>query len=269
MKTSERIKELMTGRGLTAYHLSKETGVSQATISRILNKESKPNINTLKTLAKYFNLEDTWLLTGEGPMLRAGGGNVSVGGVGANNGNVIGGVVGSVGVNNGISQVVGGSNLRVSNGGGNASVGSGGTGVGVPYYDVDFAGGWASAELFSEARPSFYIASPDFGGAELACNLVGHSVSRRIPHGAIIGIREVRDWQSYFPTNELYALIMGNGLRTVKVVKRGADRGSLLLLPDPLEAHDRTGYETEEVEASFVSRMFQVVAWARFERLAM
>jgi len=92
---------------------------------------------------------------------------------------------------------------------------------GVPYYDVDFAGGWNSEELFANHLPTFSITSPDFKKAEFACNLIGNSISRRIPHRAIIGLKEIHDWEIYFPTNELYAVLMKNELCTVKVVKNG------------------------------------------------
>ncbi|MBT0572463.1 helix-turn-helix domain containing protein [Riemerella anatipestifer] len=139
---------------------------------------------------------------------------------------------------------------------------------GTPYYDVDFAGGWNSDEIFSLGNPSFYIQSPDFRRAEFATNLVGNSVSKVIPSGAIIGLRQIEDWKTYFPTNELYGIITKNEMRTVKRVKRKkGDPNTLVLIPDPLEVH--SGYEPEELPIDFVSKMFQVVAWAMFERVAM
>lgn len=140
---------------------------------------------------------------------------------------------------------------------------------GVPYYDIDYAGGWSSDELFTEHLPSFYITSPDFDKADFACNLIGQSISRRIPHRAVIGLRQINDWETYFPTNEVYAVLMKNDLRTVKIVKRSKREGFLTLIPDPLPEYNQTGYENEEVPLSFVSKMFQVVAWAQFERVAM
>jgi len=140
---------------------------------------------------------------------------------------------------------------------------------GVPYYDVDYAGGWSSEELFTNQLPSFYITSPDFEKAEFACNLIGQSISRRIPHRAVIGLRQINDWELYFPTNEVYAVLMKNELRTVKIVKRSEKEGFLILIPDPLPEYNQTVYEPEEVPISFVSKMFQIVAWAQFERVAM
>lgn len=140
---------------------------------------------------------------------------------------------------------------------------------GVPYYDVDFAGGWDSEEIFSNHMPAFYISSPDFMKAQFACNLFGNSISNRIPSGAIIGLREIFDWQTYFPTNELYAVLTKNDLRTVKIVKRSQKDGYLTLIPDPKDQYNQIGYEPEEIPIEFISKFYQVVAWAQFERVAM
>lgn len=140
--------------------------------------------------------------------------------------------------------------------------------LGVPYYDIAFSGGWNSDEIFSHAKPSFFITSPDFKRAEFATNLVGHSISKVIPDGAAIGLRQIDDWKTYFPTNELYGVITKNELRTVKRVKRKkGDPNTLVLVPDPSDEH--TGYEPEEIPVEFVSKMFQVVAWALFKKVAM
>ncbi len=45
MGIGERITELLEKKGITAYTLSNETGLSQATLSRIINRNTKPNIN--------------------------------------------------------------------------------------------------------------------------------------------------------------------------------------------------------------------------------
>lgn len=141
--------------------------------------------------------------------------------------------------------------------------------VQVPYYDVDFAGGWTSAELFSQQKPSFVISSPDFARAEFACNLVGNSISNRIENGSIIGLRKIEDWQIYFPTNEIYGVVTKNGLRTVKIVKRSKEKGFLELIPDALPHFNNPPYEPELIPINYVVEFYQVTAWAYFERLAM
>lgn len=139
----------------------------------------------------------------------------------------------------------------------------------IPYYNVDFAGGWNSDEIFSIGNPDFYINNPEFDRAEFACNLVGNSISRRIPNRAIIGLKLIEDWQTYFPTNELYGVVMKNELRTVKIIKRSKEnKKNLILIPDPLPEYNQIQFENEEVPMEFVSKFYQIVAWAQFERLA-
>ncbi len=140
---------------------------------------------------------------------------------------------------------------------------------GIPYYNVDFAGGWDSEEIFSVGNPDFYINNPEFDRSEFACNLVGHSISRRIPNRSIIGLKLIEDWQTYFPTNELYGVVMKNELRTVKIVKRSKEkRDHLILIPDPLPEYNQIKYEEEEVPINFVSKFYQITAWAQFERVS-
>ena len=124
-------------------------------------------------------------------------------------------------------------------------------------------------ELFSQVKPSFIISSPDFARAEFACNLVGNSISRRIRSGSIIGLRKIEDWQVYFPTSELYAVVLKNNLRTVKIVKRSKKEGFLELIPDPLPEYNHPPYEMELVPMDYVIEFYQVVAYAFFERLTM
>lgn len=142
--------------------------------------------------------------------------------------------------------------------------------VNVPYFDVDFAGGWNSEELFTTVRPSSIITAQEFSRSEFACNLVGNSISRRIPNRSVVGLKEIKDWQTYFPTNELYGVVMKNNLRTIKIVKRSKEnKNNILLIPDPLPEHNKIEYDIEEVPMSFVKNFFQVVAWGYFERLVM
>lgn len=63
MGTGERLKKLMDKQGITAYMLAEYTGISQSTLSRILNKNSKPNASTLKLLSEYFNVIPVYFLS--------------------------------------------------------------------------------------------------------------------------------------------------------------------------------------------------------------
>jgi hypothetical protein len=140
--------------------------------------------------------------------------------------------------------------------------------VKVPFYEVDFAGGFTSPEMFSEVKPSFIISSPSFAGADFACILTGHSMSRRIKNGSVIGLKKINEWWEYFPTNEIYAIVTKNGLRTVKIVKRSTQSGYIDLIPDPLPEYNSPPYEAETIRMEYVIGFYQVVAHAFFERMS-
>ncbi len=64
---STRLRELIAEKGVTSYEVSKMTGISQATLSRILNNNTaKLNIQNLILLSDYFNVNYDWLSTGKG-----------------------------------------------------------------------------------------------------------------------------------------------------------------------------------------------------------
>ena len=140
--------------------------------------------------------------------------------------------------------------------------------VKVPFYEVDFAGGFTSPEMFSEVKPSFVISSPSFSGADFACVLTGNSMSRRIKNGSVIGLKKINEWWEYFPTNEIYAIVTKNGLRTVKIVKRSSESGYIDLIPDPLPEYNNPPYETETIRMEYIIGFYQVVAHAFFERMS-
>ena len=140
--------------------------------------------------------------------------------------------------------------------------------VKVPFYEVYFAGGFTSPEMFSEVKPSFVISSPSFSGADFACVLTGNSMSRRIKNGSVIGLKKINEWWEYFPTNEIYAIVTKNGLRTVKIVKRSSKSGYIDLIPDPLPEYNNPPYETETIRMEYVIGFYQVVAHAFFERMS-
>lgn len=58
----DRLAELMDSKGVTPYRLSKETGVTQATLSRWKNGITQPSIETLQTLANYFGVTVDYLI---------------------------------------------------------------------------------------------------------------------------------------------------------------------------------------------------------------
>lgn len=56
MDTNERIMKLMEERGWTEYRLSKESGLSQSTISNIFRRNTVPSVQTLEAVCSGFGI---------------------------------------------------------------------------------------------------------------------------------------------------------------------------------------------------------------------
>jgi len=138
----------------------------------------------------------------------------------------------------------------------------------IPYYDIDFYGGFEKVFADQKIHPAFFINNPIFFKAEFAVNLSGRSMSGVIPTNAVIGLREIRDWQVYFPSGEIYAIVTKNDMRTVKKIKWDKSRENLILIPEPAEQF-KDDYSIEPLDKNFITNFYEVVAWEQFGKLAM
>ncbi len=62
IKFSERLKELRTERGLLQSQLGEIMGVRQVTVCTWENGTRQPDFETLKKIAKYFDVSTDYLL---------------------------------------------------------------------------------------------------------------------------------------------------------------------------------------------------------------
>jgi transcriptional regulator with XRE-family HTH domain len=62
----DRLSYIMDSKGLSAYKVSQDTGISQSNLSRLKKEKQKPNSTTLEILANYLQIRKDWLLKGEG-----------------------------------------------------------------------------------------------------------------------------------------------------------------------------------------------------------
>lgn len=114
---------------------------------------------------------------------------------------------------------------------------------GVPFYDVDFCGGFDMMVNDQTLVPSGYIDFPQYNKADSWARITGHSMEPLISNGDIIALRKVEDWQSYLLYGEIYG-IMTNEYRTVKRIRKAQDPDKVLLEPinkdfDPIELEKR------------------------------
>lgn len=139
----------------------------------------------------------------------------------------------------------------------------------IPFYDVDFYSGFTKIFNDQTVAPSYYFYLPEFHNAQFAIKNSGKSMSKELGNDDILGLREVPEWQTYFPQGEIYAVVTTNDLRTIKKVRRDKDNKYLVLIPKPLD-EDKFDYpEYEEVPISMVTALFQVVASTHSKKLAL
>lgn len=122
-----------------------------------------------------------------------------------------------------------------------------------PFYDVDFALGFNDMYNDGPNVPSRYISVPGYEKADFWCRTSGDSMKPLISNGDIIALKEIQDWQSFLPMNEVYAIMTTNGLRTVKIVRRGCDDTRIML-----HAYNDE-YEDQEISKEVVIKVFKVL----------
>lgn len=139
----------------------------------------------------------------------------------------------------------------------------------IPFFDVDFYSGFTKIFNDQTVTPSYYFYLPEFHNAQFAIKNSGKSMSKELGNDDILGLREVPEWQNYFPQGEIYAVVTTNDLRTIKKVRRDKNNKNLVLIPKPLD-EDKFDYpDYEEVPISMVTALFQVVASTHSKKLAL
>lgn len=61
----EKFQKLLEERGITAYKVSKETGVATATLTEWKNGTYQPKVDKLMLIAKFFDVPIEYFLTDE------------------------------------------------------------------------------------------------------------------------------------------------------------------------------------------------------------
>ena len=79
--------------------------------------------------------------------------------------------------------------------------------VGVPYYDVDFCGGFEIMVNDQTSVPAGYINIPQYNKADSWANITGHSMEPLISHGDMIALKKVKDWRTYILYGEIYGIM--------------------------------------------------------------
>lgn len=123
--------------------------------------------------------------------------------------------------------------------------------IGIPYYDVDFIGGFTEIFNSQTSVPTCNIVVPGFDSATLWCNVTGHSMEPEINHGDIVALREcsVQDIQY----GEIYAVVLDT-IRTIKILRKGSSPDVLRYVPINTSKFDEQEYPIKRI-----LKIFQVI----------
>lgn len=126
--------------------------------------------------------------------------------------------------------------------------------TGVPYYNVDFIGGFDLVLNDQTINPEYNIDFKTYNSADCWCNVTGHSMEPEISQGDIIALKELHDWKTYIPSGEIYALVTTEH-RTIKRVSPSKREGYLVLTP----SNPAPEYVAQEIPLSIVQRVYRVL----------
>lgn len=102
--------------------------------------------------------------------------------------------------------------------------------AGVPYYNVDFIGGFDIVLNDQTINPEYLIDFKLYNEATCWCNVTGHSMEPEIAHGDIIALKRIDDF-SFLPFGEVYAIVTTNGMRTIKRIGPASTPNNYALIP--------------------------------------
>ncbi|WP_372640226.1 helix-turn-helix transcriptional regulator [Ancylomarina sp.] len=126
-------------------------------------------------------------------------------------------------------------------------------GLGVPYYDVDFSGGFNAIFNNQTLLPDHNIVFAPFKDAQLWCNVTGNSMAEKINHGDIIALKELTNWEDNVLFGEIYAVVTDH-IRTIKIIRKSNNEDNYRLVPI-----NTNEFDENEVKKSSILNVFTVL----------
>lgn len=213
----KRIGELIDERLWSINLFSKQVGIDQSNLRKKLYGESNVSKTDVRRICASLNVNEKWLLTGEGEKYKQ--------------------------EDKAVDTPTATETTESK--------------AGTPYYDIDFT--CSVKEVYNDEAevPSSYMSIPGVERADFCCRTSGDSMAPYIMRGDIVAMRKVEGWSSFLPLNEVYGIVTTNGIRAIKVLRRGSDDAHLVL-------HSyNDDYDDQEIEKSVVLYVYRVVATAR------
>lgn len=125
---------------------------------------------------------------------------------------------------------------------------------GVPYYNVDFIGGFDIVLNDQTTVPEYLIDFKKYNEATCWCNVTGHSMEPEITHGDIIALKRIEDF-SFLPFGEVYAIVTRNGMRTIKRIGPSENVDCYSLIP----TNKSLEYGVQDLRKDMIEIVYQVL----------
>ena len=126
--------------------------------------------------------------------------------------------------------------------------------TGVPYYNVDFIGGFDIVLNDQTTKPEYLIDFKKYNEATCWCNVSGHSMEPEINNGDIIALKKIEDI-SFLPYGEVYAIVTTNNMRTIKRLGPSSNPDCYTLVP----TNKAPEYGIQEIRKDMIHSVFQVL----------
>lgn len=206
---------------ISRAEFERRSGLANGYVKKLKGNLGDGKLNDV--LTAFPNLNKIWLLTGEGSML---------------NDNIQENTVQNI-VNEGTKDALSPVKSYIS---------------GVPYYNVDFIGGFDLIINDQTINPEYYIQFKPYNKATCWCNITGHSMEPEINSGDIIALREIKDI-SFLPYGEIYAIVTTNDMRTIKRIGPSSNPNNYTLIP----TNKSPEYGVQELPKDKILRVFEVM----------
>lgn len=125
---------------------------------------------------------------------------------------------------------------------------------GVPYYNVDFIGGFDLILNDQTTIPEYKIDFKKYNSADCWCNVTGHSMEPEISPGDIIALKELHDWRIYIPSGEIYGIVTTEH-RTIKKVTPSNKEGFIKLIP----SNQSPEFVPQDIPISIIRKVYKVL----------
>lgn len=207
VSVKQRLIQFIKYKGIGQGKFEKTVGLSNGYINQLRHSPSPQKIQMI--IGAYPDLNQSWLLTGEGEMLNS-------------------------------VKIDSEPQINFTKG--------------VPYYNVDFIGGFDLVINDQTIKPEYLIDFRKYNEATCWCNVTGHSMEPEITHGDIIALKKIDD-KSFLPLGEVYAIVTTNGMRTIKRLGPSNDPKCYTLVP----TNKSPEYGIQELPKDMIEHIFQVL----------